>query len=70
LGRDRGGGVSADLDALREARGRRERRARVVGVAVGLAVAAVGMWAIRWPVPAISAACGYGAYLLVRGRRR
>lgn len=49
---------------------RRELVARAVGVGVAAAGMAFGLWMIRWPAPAVSVACGYGAYRLARGRRR
>ncbi len=47
----------------------RERRARLLGVAVALAVMVAAWLTIRWPAPAIAAAIGFGGYLIARGRR-
>jgi F0F1-type ATP synthase assembly protein I len=50
-------------------RRRRERRARLLGVAVALAAMVAASLTIRWPAPGISVALGMAAYLLARGRR-
>lgn len=47
----------------------RERRARLLGVVVALAVMVAAWLIIRWPAPVIAAAIGFGAYLIAHGRR-
>jgi len=61
--------LTLDGGAVRNRVSKRERRARLLGVAVALAVMVAASLTIRWPAPAIAAAIGFGAYFLARGRR-
>ena len=47
---------------------RRERQARVLGVAAALLMAVLLISLIRWPGPFVSLAVGYGVYRLAGGR--
>ncbi len=58
-----------DQEPLTAKTSRRVGRARLLGVAVALAVMAGASLAIRWPAPGIAVALGFGADLLARGRR-
>jgi len=48
----------------------RETAARLLGIAVALAVMTAAWQVIRWPAPAISVTLGFGAYLLARETRQ
>ncbi len=47
--------------------GRRERRARVLGVAAALLSMAAASLAIGWPAPGVSVALGFAVYFIARG---
>jgi hypothetical protein len=49
---------------------RRERAARVLGIAVAVAIVAAASLVLHWPALVPAAAVGYGVYRLTRGRRR
>lgn len=49
---------------------RRERVARLLGIATALVVMAAASRAIRWPAPGIAVALGFGVYWLARGADR
>lgn len=47
---------------------RRERTARLLGVAAALLAMTLATWAFRWPAPAIAVAIGLIVYGLARRR--
>lgn len=49
---------------------RRERRARVLGVAAALVFMTAAALAIRWPAPGVAAVLGFAVYLVARGDSR
>lgn len=52
---------------MKKGRDRRERRARLLGVVVALAVMLVAGLTLGWPAPGLAVALGLGVYLLARG---
>lgn len=61
-------GPTLPLLAMESSTSRRERNARILGVAVALAFMAAAAFLIRWPAPGVAGLLGFAVYLVARRR--